>query len=279
MTKPQLTDASKATRLYYCLGHVNSTLSLFDKMYDVVHVDEKYFYVTEVKKRFYLLPDEDVPYRPLRSWMNVTVLDRCGPSEVGRDHRHHVWRPYRYSAVCGAPPRPAIRRNRPAGTMETHNVSVTKDEYRNKLIQHVLPAIGARMPLPPNGTRVAIQQDNAPPHIATTDPEFYHAVLESGRDVALRFPPPNSPNLNCCDLGLFTAVQARQIRTIDELIEATEAAFLKRSCRCSAQWMGAFAKTAATTIVLPTWQKRNSSGRDDFPRASSPARCPTHLYT
>ncbi|GMF38424.1 unnamed protein product [Phytophthora fragariaefolia] len=99
--------------------------------------------------------------------------------------------------------RPAQRSscNRPAGTMEKHDVSVGKDAYRLMLIQHVLSVICARMPLPPHDGSITFQQDNAPPHIAPTNPQFYQAVLNSGRDVALRFQPPNTPDLNYCGLG------------------------------------------------------------------------------
>ncbi|KAG3171843.1 hypothetical protein PI124_g4940 [Phytophthora idaei] len=45
----------------------------------------------------------------------------------------------------------------------------------------------------------------------------------------LRCQPPNSSDLNCCDLGVFTAIQARQqektTRNIDELIAATTEAY------------------------------------------------------
>jgi hypothetical protein len=47
---------------------------MFDAMYDVVHVDEKLFYVTEARKRFYLLPDEDIPYRPLKHKSHITKV-------------------------------------------------------------------------------------------------------------------------------------------------------------------------------------------------------------
>ncbi|KAL4167642.1 hypothetical protein KRP22_013126 [Phytophthora ramorum] len=208
VVKPQLTDDNKITRLRYCIGHVDRTSRLFDEMYDGVHVNEKFFYVTEVKKRFYLLPDEDVPYRALRRRRNVTKVMFL--AAVARP-RWDAATGTMFGGLLGIWPfvecRPAQRSscNRPVRTMETDNVSVGKDAYRAMLIQHVLPAICAKMPLPPHGGSITIQKDNAPPHIAPTDPQFSQAVLSSGRDVALRFQPPNSPDLNCCDLGLFSA--------------------------------------------------------------------------
>jgi hypothetical protein len=74
MTKPLLTDANKLQRLQFCLSHVGKTSRMFDAMYDVVHADEKLFYVTEVKKRFYLLHDKDIPYRALKQKSHITKV-------------------------------------------------------------------------------------------------------------------------------------------------------------------------------------------------------------
>jgi hypothetical protein len=141
---------------------------MFDAMYDVVHVDEKLFYVTEVKKRFYLLPDEDIPYRPLKHKSHITkVMFLAAVARPRWDWATNT----QFGGLLGIWPfveqRAAQRssRNRPAGTMETHNVSVTKVTYRSMLINEVIPAICAKMPDPPSGKKVTIQQDNAPPHI------------------------------------------------------------------------------------------------------------------
>ncbi|KAG2799716.1 hypothetical protein PC116_g11794 [Phytophthora cactorum] len=76
---------------------------------------------------------------------------------------------------------------------------------------------------------IKVQQDNASPHIPTDDQWICAAVGEYGRRVELVFQPPNSPDLNMLDLGLFTAIQARQrlrmTRDLDELIAAVEASY------------------------------------------------------
>ncbi|GMF16485.1 unnamed protein product [Phytophthora fragariaefolia] len=99
-------------------------------------------------------------------------------------------------------------RRRPAGTLETKEVSVTKATYRDMFISRVVPAIKARWP---NASEaVVIQQDNAPAHTKPDDPQFNDAAACCGRHVELRFQPANSPDLNVLDLGLFCAIQARQ---------------------------------------------------------------------
>ncbi|KAG6616384.1 Transposase, Tc1-like protein [Phytophthora cinnamomi] len=58
---------------------------------------------------------------------------------------------------------------------------------------------------------------------------FADAVQQQELDIELCCQPPNSPGLNCLDLGLFAAIQARQRlrtpRSFDELIDAVTAAY------------------------------------------------------
>lgn len=57
--KPLLTDVNKATRMAWCISHLDPTLLCFhDSM-----TDEKLFYLTEVRRRYYLLPGEEPPHR------------------------------------------------------------------------------------------------------------------------------------------------------------------------------------------------------------------------
>lgn len=101
---------------------------------------------------------------------------------------------------------------------------MTKTSYRAMLIAKLLPALCEHWPEDTDDRPIVVQQDNAPAHIASEDQVFADAVAACGRRVVLRNQPPNSPDLNCNDLGLFASIQARQqkknARTIDELIAA-----------------------------------------------------------
>jgi len=55
---------------------------------------------------------------------------------------------------------------------------------------------------------IFIQQDNACTHIAIDDPAFVQAAQADGWDIRLTSQPPNSPDLNVLDLGIFAAIQA-----------------------------------------------------------------------
>ncbi|KAG4234013.1 hypothetical protein PC116_g17807 [Phytophthora cactorum] len=96
---------------------------------------------------------------------------------------------------------------RPAGIIITKEISVTKNTYRSMLIANLLPALHARWPR--NDTTIVVQQDNVPAHIAADDAAFTEAVAAGSLNIRLRNQPTNSPDLNCNDLGLFSAIQAR----------------------------------------------------------------------
>ncbi|KAG3159177.1 hypothetical protein PI126_g7513 [Phytophthora idaei] len=72
--KPLLTDENKAARLTWCISHVQPNSLLFNNMYDTIHVDEKQFYLTAVRRRYYLLPGEEAPHRQVRSKRFITKV-------------------------------------------------------------------------------------------------------------------------------------------------------------------------------------------------------------
>jgi hypothetical protein len=59
---PMLTDVNKMARLKFCLNKRGAN-GLYNSMYDRVHVDEKWFFLTRVTERYYLAPDEEQPHR------------------------------------------------------------------------------------------------------------------------------------------------------------------------------------------------------------------------
>ncbi|KAE8999534.1 hypothetical protein PR003_g21400 [Phytophthora rubi] len=118
--------------------------------------------------------------------------------------------------------------NRPKGAPVTKSVSVTRVLYRKLLVDKVLPAIRAKLPVR-RGTIVFVQQDNAGPHVCEDDTELETAGKVDGWKIKMRCQPPRSPELNVLDLGFFASIQALQYRkaTYDtnDLIEAVQEAF------------------------------------------------------
>ncbi|CAH9137919.1 unnamed protein product [Cuscuta epithymum] len=95
-------------------------------------------------------------------------------------------------------------KNRPAGTLETKpTLSITRNVINEMMLHKVLPAIKVTWPDVEN-RNIIIQQDNARPHIDVNDAEFVESATADCWKIKLTFQPPNSPDLNVLDIGLFS---------------------------------------------------------------------------
>ncbi|POM64464.1 Hypothetical protein PHPALM_20002 [Phytophthora palmivora] len=78
---------------------------------------------------------------------------------------------------------------------------------------------------------ILIQQDNAKPHVSPFDPDIVAAGTEGGWNIRLLFQPPNSPDMNCLDLGLSASLQVKQHREvvtgIEGRIESVQSAYME----------------------------------------------------
>lgn len=235
--KPFLKEENKISRLNFCLSMLergsiphNPT---FTAMHNIVHIDEKWFYITKKSMHYYLLPDEEEPLRTCKSKnfiakvMFLVAVARPRFDAEGNEV---------FSGKIGVFPfvtqEPAKRNsvNRAAGTLETKPItSVTKEVSRTFLIEKVLPAIREKWPKDCVRDPIFIQQDNARTHIDHNDAEFCEAAKLGGFDIRLMCQPPNSPDLNVLNLGFFSAIQSLQYKeapkTIDELVSAVERSF------------------------------------------------------
>ncbi|KAL7598103.1 hypothetical protein Lser_V15G26393 [Lactuca serriola] len=235
--KPTLTHENKRARLEFCLSKITlsslfSPLPTFYDMFNVVHIDEKWFYMSKPSKRYYLVPGEDEPLRTCKSKKFITkVMFLAAVARPRFDSSGNEV----FSGKIGIYPfttlEPAKRssKNRVAGTLETKPIlSVNKEITKSWLIEKVLPDIRAKWPRGHTGP-IFIQQDNAKPHVDVNDSEFLEAASRDGFDIRLCFQPPNSPDLNVLDLGFFRAIQSLQeqeaLRTIDELVDAVQTSF------------------------------------------------------
>ncbi|XP_041995652.1 uncharacterized protein LOC121745762 [Salvia splendens] len=182
-------ERSSIRKMAYKLSVSKSTLGRvqFESMYNVVHIDEKWFYMTKTSDRYYLLPDEVEPYRACKS----------------KSKRKS--------------------KNRAKGTLETKPISsVNKSVMRDCIINRIVPAIKAKWPEWAS-KEIYIQQDNATPHINGVDAEFEAVAKSDGFKIHLICQPPNSPDTNILDLGFFRAIQTLQhekpCNNVDTLLE------------------------------------------------------------
>ncbi|XP_042003721.1 uncharacterized protein LOC121752680 [Salvia splendens] len=201
--KPLLTASNKVARMRWGLSHIQplivNGMQKYHTMHNVVHIDEKWFYMTKTSDRYYLLPDEIEPYRSCI--FPFTTME------------------------------PAKRKskNRPRGTMETKPIqSVNKEVMRECLIQKIIPAIKAKWP-ENISKEIFIQQDNAKPHIHHNDAEFLSVASTDGFKFHIRCQPPQSPDCNVLDLGYFRAIQSLQddkvAKGVDDLLRNVHSSF------------------------------------------------------
>ncbi|XP_074266707.1 uncharacterized protein LOC141589988 [Silene latifolia] len=196
-------------------------------------MDEKWFYLTQPSRRFYLSKGEKKPYRSVQSkkfigkvmFMCAVARPRYGSNgEVLFDGKIGIW-PFIVEV-------PAKRnsRNRVAGTMETKCIeSINKQVVKDMILKIVIPAIKAKW-LEGENKHIIIQQDNARPHIKNWI-RFQSQANKDGWNIELSCQPPNSPDLNVLDLGFFRAIQSLQQRKnaykLDKLVVEVNNAFEK----------------------------------------------------
>ncbi|XP_026438869.1 uncharacterized protein LOC113337402 [Papaver somniferum] len=231
--KPGLKLSTKISRLKHCLSMVDEILSpaKFHDMYNRIHIDEKWFYMSKTSQKYYLHPLEEEPLRTCHSKrflpkvMFLSAVARPRFDAAGNvifDGKIGIW------AFVFMVAAQRTSKNRVAGTIEMRPMkSVTKIVTRSFLIEKLLPAIKQKWPH--DGSTIFVQQDNAKPHISITDREFCEAVRQSGMDVQMCFQPANSPDLNTNDLGFFRSINEHQHvyapMTMLELFRGVEKAY------------------------------------------------------
>jgi len=232
--KPFLTDEHMIARIDHVLSKIDPERpEWYRNMYDEVHVDEKWFFLTEDGRTFVLCEGEEPPKRKVRHKSYIAkVMFLCAqarPRMVGGtywDGKIGIWP---FGRMVPAK-RTSIRR--PAGTPEWENHTIDRDEYREMMITNVLPAIINKFPwsyLTRAGKSVKIQQDGAKSHIEEDDELWLQAVEELGVNVELYTQAAQSPDLNINDLAFFRSIMSIYRREAPrnslELIAAVEKAY------------------------------------------------------
>ncbi|KAL7568198.1 hypothetical protein ACA910_020889 [Epithemia clementina (nom. ined.)] len=210
--KPYLSEENMVARVSMALSFINQEDPChFSSMMDIIHVDEKWFYLTREAQRFIIASGEEVPERRVQHKGHITkVVFLCAVARPRFDTYSNAWFDGKLglwpigkfvTVVCSS-------RNRPAGTLVWQNTSVTREVYRDLLINKLIPAIHAKWPLG-STSKIRIQQDGAKAHIEENDSEFRQALDEAGlHDTTIFNQAANSPDTNVNDLGFFRAIQS-----------------------------------------------------------------------
>jgi hypothetical protein len=231
--KPTLNDYNMLVRVMYAFNRVMPGRNTMGRLsYNpselTVHVDEKWFFLTQKQLAIYLVQGEEEPERHVQNKSHIvkvmflTAVARPRFDETGNctfDGKIGMW-PF----VRRAPAQRASR-NRARGTIITTPINVTYDVYKDFFFEKVIPAIKTKFPREHNpNITIAIQHDNAPSHFREDDPAWIAMV---NTEVNWRFKldeqPANSPDTNVLDLGFFASIQTMQwglepATTIDGLI-------------------------------------------------------------
>ncbi|KAK9733070.1 hypothetical protein RND81_04G041600 [Saponaria officinalis] len=67
---PQLTDQNKVNRMKFCINSLivdQSAAITFKDMRKIVHIDEKWFYLSRTNHKYYVVEGEELPYRSCKS--------------------------------------------------------------------------------------------------------------------------------------------------------------------------------------------------------------------
>ncbi|XP_047962003.1 uncharacterized protein LOC125206824 [Salvia hispanica] len=229
VVKPTLTEANKIARMKCCLAHIHPTLGegklLYHSLHNIVHIDEKWFYMTKTSDRYYLLSDEDEPYRSCKSKRFITkvmfMAAVCRPL-IGSDGEIIFDGKIGLFPFTEIVPAKRSSKNRPKGTLETKPIQLVNKEVMTAcLINQIVPTIKAKWPANAS-KKIYIQQDNVKPHLKAADQQFEEIASTDGFEFHLISQPPNSPDTNVLDLGYFRAIQSLQddkiTTNVDELM-------------------------------------------------------------
>jgi hypothetical protein len=235
--KPSLTESNKFLRMMYAADQISyynhdNNKMYFDPYKFEVHLDEKWFFMSEVDQSVYLTEEEEAPQRSTRHKSHITkVMFLAAVARLMYDLQGRCF----FDGKIGMWPftrREAAQRtsvNRVRGTLETKAINVTYDVYTDYVINLVLPVIKQKWPrLHARNVTIGIQQDNAPSHFTHRDLRWQDAInREAGWSFHLKDQPPNSPDTNALDLGFFQSMQwgMEPATNIDTLIERVKRTF------------------------------------------------------
>ncbi|WCJ43832.1 hypothetical protein M5689_024545 [Euphorbia peplus] len=182
--KPFLKDANKISRLKFCISMLEENSlphePIFKGMFNTIHIDEKWFYLTKESENYYMLPDE---FEPVRTCKSKNFIGKVMFLAVVARPRFDAQGNEVFSEKIGLFPfvtyEPAKRNsaNRVAGNLETKPItSVTRNIMRSFFIEKLLRAIREKWPSYDRMNPIFIQQDNAKTHIDPNDIEFCEAA-------------------------------------------------------------------------------------------------------
>jgi hypothetical protein len=231
--KPLIRKKNVFRRIRWALSNIHNVDGTFkfNNFYSHIHIDEKWFYIIKIKKKYILIPGENIPHRYVQSKNFITKVMFL--AAVARPRRNAETGNWDFDGKIGIYPfvkQEAAKRNsvnRPRGALVTKSIPVNKETYLEYLRDELLPDIILKFP--DLEVPIIVQQDNAGPHVEENQEDFVNDAAVNGITISLRCQPPNSPDFNVLDLGFFNSIQSLQqqksANSVEELIHNVKQAF------------------------------------------------------
>ena len=91
--KPTLTEENKMSRMELALSFIDkNNTSKFENMEDLIHIDEKWFYLTKDGQRFIIAADKEEPYRHVQHKSFLTkIMFLCAVARPRYDTNKNAW--------------------------------------------------------------------------------------------------------------------------------------------------------------------------------------------
>ena len=161
-------------------------------------------------------------------------------------------------------------KNRPAGEEVLRTVAANKESMRQLTIL-VGNKIHKLWPTEDIGKTIHIQMDNASPHVTEDDPEWIEAKQRWPQfNIVLVRQPPQSPDTNVLDLGLWNSVQSIQKKRTPMMINARTELELVRAVKHA--WHDMPMETVASAWVTLTNVLREIRDNDGGNRFKTPRK-------
>jgi hypothetical protein len=221
--KPKLTDFHKCRRLEFILRQMtplNDGDYMFNPILNRIHLDEKWFYVDRLNRKYRTLKDEEGYERfpddttqhkshiEKLMFLAVVGVPQEIPAEYGGGYFDGKIGMFPVAEVDVAK-RTSV--NRPAGTEVIKSLSMTAEEYLHMITREggVLERVRQTFPWKKE-FHITIQHDNASPHVGKENTAWLAcAGAEDDWNIEFITQPSQSPDLNVLDLCLFNSMQKR----------------------------------------------------------------------
>jgi hypothetical protein len=215
-----LAEANMLAHYYYAVFKVVESESdnnqlVYDKNYDEVHLDEKWFFLTKQSRTIYLTEDEDARILKTRHKNHILkVMFLCAAARPRFDREGNCTFDGKIGIYPFVEAVQAKRNseNRQKGTREWKPITVKYEVYLDFVLDKVIPDIILKWPRDQSQiTTIATQHDNAPAHFGKDEPHFLAATsIDPEWAFDLNEQPANSPDMKILDLGFFSSFQSFQ---------------------------------------------------------------------